>query len=254
MAVVPYTARQLEMAATRLRMRTRNVNDRHARDAYEVAEAYAALLHPAPDPRRALMHPSIMTFTGLYFDFEDPESFDWNITDIAQGLSNQCRFTGQSNQFLSLAQHSCLAADTAEQIDPIYAFEALMHDAHEAFYGDMATPLKILCPDYRALEKRGEAAMRAAFKLPLKMSPVVKTVDTIQLGWEKREQMSPETHNWEMLRDVLHLIPGEPIEPWAPPRAREEFLGRFRRLSASRPVARIPASTDEADSLMPVSV
>ena len=54
--------------------------------------------------------PCIETATGIYFNFNDPVVEDISILDIAHSLSNQCRFTGHTSEFYSVAEHSMLVA------------------------------------------------------------------------------------------------------------------------------------------------
>ncbi|UTC29843.1 hypothetical protein BAJUN_02130 [Bajunvirus bajun] len=192
--------------------------------AAQLSRTLLHILDERVDPRRQFISPEVMTASGQYFDFERPEAFDWSIDDIAHGLSMQCRFTGHTGVFYSTAQHSCLASDLAA---PEFKFEALMHDGHESFLGDMATPLKILCPDYRRVEDRAEAALRARYNLPAKMSPEVKKIDTLMLGWEKRDLMVPsDGEQWSMLAGVVP--PQHKIIAWSPEWSKAAFLHRFR--------------------------
>lgn len=221
------TPEQLQKAALDLAMRTRMADDLIGTKAALVAGAYLDLLRQnAPDPRRAFMEPSIMMASGRYFNFEDPEGFDWNIDDIAHSLSLQNRFTGHTRCFYSTAEHSVRASHL---VPPGFELEALLHDAHEFAYGDMSTPLKILCPEYRRLEDRGERAMRKAFGLPEKMSPEVKVADLRMLATEKRDVMPDSNQNWGILEGV------EPapamIQGWVPEVAKAMFIHRYNLLT-----------------------
>jgi len=76
----------------------------------------------------------ILTASGRHFNYLDPRPGDIDILDIAQGLANECRYTGQTRAFYSVAQHAWLAS----QIVPrICALEALLHDASEAYCKDI---------------------------------------------------------------------------------------------------------------------
>ena len=89
-----------------------------------------------------------MLQSGAWFDFLDPESSDFAIEDIAAGLSNICRYAGQCSGFYSVAEHSLLVSEVAFD----HAYAALMHDAAEAFIGDVTRPLKQLLPDFKRIE------------------------------------------------------------------------------------------------------
>lgn len=214
--------------------------------AAQLSRALLHLLDSRTDPRRQFLSPEIMTASGAYFDFENPDRFDWNIEDLAQGLSLQTRFTGQCKAFYSIAQHSCLAADQAiARGQPEHAFETLMHDATEALVGDMATPLKILCPDYRVVEDRCEAAMRARYDLPAKMSPEVKAIDLFMLAWERRDLLpdNGDEEQWQIIRGIEP--PAQVLTPWSPEWSKIEFMDRFRRLLPDH-LIRVDARRKEA--------
>jgi hypothetical protein len=49
---------------------------------------------------------------------------------------------------------------------PTLKLVALMHDAAEAFVGDVSAPLKQLLPEYRRIEATVQGAILARFGLP----------------------------------------------------------------------------------------
>lgn len=67
-----------------------------------------------------------------------------DIMDIAHALSLINRFTGHTIRPYSVAEHSLLVADICamEGQSPITQLAALLHDAHEAYTGDMSSPVK----------------------------------------------------------------------------------------------------------------
>lgn len=94
----------------------------------------------------------IRTASGTIIDLRNPTIAMIKTEDIAVGLSNICRFGGQIYQHYSVLSHSLLVMLLAPQ--PLWK-AALLHDAAEAYLGDVVTPLKnILGAQYRELEER----------------------------------------------------------------------------------------------------
>jgi 5'-nucleotidase len=87
----------------------------------------------------------IQTHTpGTRFDLAEPRAEDVRIEDIAYALSKLCRFTGHCKRFYSVAQHSIHVAEIVAETHPEWALAALLHDAEEAYIGDISSPLKAL--------------------------------------------------------------------------------------------------------------
>ena len=65
-------------------------------------------------------------------------------SDYLMALSNQCRFNGHVPEFYSVLQHSLVVSLLAQLAgEPAYVQRAaLMHDVHEAYCGDVASPQK----------------------------------------------------------------------------------------------------------------
>lgn len=146
------------------------------------------------------MTPTIWTIGGRYFDFRDPRIK--GIEEIATALSNLCRFTGHVKQFYSVAQHS---VHVSRMVPRHLALQALLHDAHEAFIGDCSAPLKLLLPDYQAIEARVATAVREAFGVPVDLAPEVVKADRIALMTEKRDLLIGNPDVWYT----------ESPDPWA---------------------------------------
>lgn len=84
------------------------------------------------------------TFTGTGFDPLHPRTEDVRLDDIAQALSNTCRFNGHTPRFYSVAQHAVLVAEIVLSVsnDPRWALLALHHDSAEAYLMDVPRPIK----------------------------------------------------------------------------------------------------------------
>lgn len=77
----------------------------------------------------------VMTYSGVKFDLFKPKIDQVRLIDIAHSLANQCRFNGHCDRFYSVAEHSVYVSYFA-------GAEGLMHDAAEAYIGDITGPLK----------------------------------------------------------------------------------------------------------------
>lgn len=171
------------------------------------------------------MRPTILTAAGTEFDLLRPWQSPCDITTIAHALAHLCRFTGHTHRFYSVAQHSVLVSRI---VPPEHALAGLLHDAAEAFVGDVATPLKRLLPEYRVIERRVQCALLARFGLPQALPECVAHADLVALRTEQRDLLLSDA--WPASGDVQPL--DLPIEPLAPEAARVAFLARFAVLHA----------------------
>ena len=184
---------------------------------------------------RRIVGPTILLYSGNYFDFEDPEGSFFDVGDIARGLSHICRFGGQCGRFYSVAEHSVYVSQI---VPPEHAFAALMHDAPEAVIGDMVKPLKVMCADYRAVEDRVEAVVLGRFGATLPLAPCIKEADIVMLATEQAQLMN-NRDDWEYTRG--RELADITIQALSPDAAFNMFLDRFDELSAiPSGIARLP--------------
>jgi hypothetical protein len=183
---------------------------------------------PAPGPY-------LQTVSGRWVNPFDPDPEQLDIGDIARALANQCRFGGHCRVFYSVAQHSVIVSRLVEERggDAEDVFAALMHDASEAYLGDMPHPLKHRSPlgaAFKEAEQHLEDAIRARFGIRAGV-PEIKRADRRLLATERRA-FSAESWHWPELEGVEPL--DLELEAWPPDRAAEEFAARFAELAARR--------------------
>ena len=171
--------------------------------------------------------PYVSTFSGNRFYPLEPRIDRVAIEDIAHGLAYQCRFNGQTREFYSVAQHSLIVASL---VPAHLRLAALLHDAAEAYLGDMVKPLKVLLPEFAAIEDKVTALIAEAFAIDFSEYGPIKRADLIALATEKRDLMPHSAERWAYLDDVRALP--EPIVAMSPGQAKQAFLDEFARLDA----------------------
>lgn len=177
------------------------------------------------------MKPEIMTASGNYFNFEDPDPDSFSIEDIAYALSNTCRYGGHCKPFYSVAQHCVYVS---HHVPAGFALHALLHDAQEAFVGDIPSPLKRMLPEFKIIEKRCEEAVMRKFNVhdSIESYTRVKEADLIALRSE-REVLLPKGEEgdawWWVVEEGIE-ISDQPIVPLFPDEAEALFLERFEEI------------------------
>lgn len=186
------------------------------------------------DATRTVMTPTILLSNGEYFDYTRPAEAKYDIGVIAHALGNICRFTGQVSKFYSVAEHS---VNVSHIVAPEHALAGLMHDASEAFMVDVPKPLKMLLPDYQAIEELVDRSVMDRFGLPYPMAPPVKAADRVALFLEQRLLMPPHGDLWDVEVEYAQSFMGMrtsrevKISSLLPQLAERLFLNRFRELA-----------------------
>ncbi len=165
------------------------------------------------------------------------------IEEIAHALAGKFRFTCQTRQRYSVAEH-CVRG--SQLVAPELALPFLLHELSEVYLPDIASPLKPLVfvrveaspgnfvyMPWKELERRHTATILKALKLesfePLIYAPEVAKMDLAMLAAEKRDLCGPPPEPWG--------IEGVPpacgtILPWSPNYAAEAFTRRFEELGS----------------------
>lgn len=170
----------------------------------------------------------IITRSGKRFDLLEPTATMVDPADIAWSLSMQCRFNGHGKAFYSVAQH-CLVV--AELVPAQYQLEALLHDATEAYVGDLVSPLKQALPEYRQIEMHVWHAICRRFDIDPVLPPCVHDADLIALATERRDLMAPHPDDWPCLTGTN---PAQfRIKPWTQAAAAQHYFDRLMQLLAT---------------------
>ena len=179
--------------------------------------------------------PYLQTVSGLWVNPFDPHPDQIDLGDIARALANQCRFGGHCRMFYSVAQHCVIVSELTEEQGggTEDALAALMHDAAEAYLGDLPHPIKHrsqLGAAFREAEEPLDRAIRDRFSVE-EPSAAVKRIDRALLASERRA-FSAETWHWPELAGVEPL--DLELQAWSPDEAAEAFVRRFETLDARR--------------------
>jgi 5'-deoxynucleotidase YfbR-like HD superfamily hydrolase len=171
--------------------------------------------------------PYVSTFSGNRFYPLEPRIDRVAIEDIAHGLAYQCRFNGQTREFYSVAQHSLAVSSL---VPAHLRLAALLHDAAEAYLGDMVKPLKVLLPEFAAIEEQVTAIIAVTFAIDFSDYAPIKRADLSALATEKRDLMPHSAERWAYLDGIAPLP--DPIVALGPGEAKRAFLAEFARLNA----------------------
>jgi hypothetical protein len=179
----------------------------------------------------------MQTFSGRKVDLEYPKPEDISIEDIAHALSRICRYGGHCKDFYSVAEHSLLVEKVIDANFPDckpMSMAALLHDAAEAYLGDIITPLKKTLTQTTYIEGRWLDTIAEKFKLSVKLNPLprsVKSADKFILAIEVKTLFSSTLPDWGF-QPNLPKIPSH-FHPrcLSPAEAEKAFLTRFHEFA-----------------------
>jgi 5'-deoxynucleotidase YfbR-like HD superfamily hydrolase len=173
----------------------------------------------------------MQTFTGRQFFPLDPRPEEIDPADIAHALSLICRYGGHTKRFYSVAEHCWLMSYAVPEE---HALWALLHDATEAYVGDMVRPLKHHMPEYRAVEDRVMAAIAERFNLSTWAMPdEVKDADNRILLDERAALLSEPPVAWQ--QEELEPL-NVRIEALGPAQIERLYRWRLNDLAAAQGV------------------
>jgi hypothetical protein len=174
-----------------------------------------------------------LTKSGRAFFPLSPRVGEASITDIAHALSMICRYGGHSARFYSVAEHSVHVARAVAEVEPDATLEALLHDATEAYLGDMIWPLKTdieFAHMFRIAEARLARVLAGTFGTRYPAPPIVKQMDE-RILVNERAVLLPKAKDprYEWGPEWGKPIPNLDIRAccWEPSVAREVFMQTF---------------------------
>lgn len=168
----------------------------------------------------------MQTYTGRAFYPLAPSVEDIDPLDIAHALSLICRYGGHVSRHYSVAEHCVLMSHA---VAPEHALWALLHDATEAYVGDMIRPIKHAMPAYRQIEDSLMGVICYRFGLGWNCPQEVRDADLRILRDERDALMTAPPLPWVFIEDVPML--GVRIEGWSPMKAERRYLTRLAELT-----------------------
>lgn len=167
------------------------------------------------------------TCSGKLVDINHPEPEMIELSDIINALSKINRFGGHTNHFYSVAQHSILVAS---MVPEDCKKEALLHDAAEAYLGDIISPLKyILGSAYRDIEQKFDVVIATRFGLhwTIGKKALIKGADLQALEIEHEALQQDE---WARLVQAMgNAGMWRPISYTKPEDAANDFIEVLRK-------------------------
>ena len=163
------------------------------------------------------------TFGGRKVNPWDVKEDDVDIKTIAHSLSLTCRFGGHCKVFYSVAEHSIRVA---EIVEPKYQLAALLHDAGEAYMGDVIRPIKYNLPVIQEADERAIKVVMDKFGVDYSkdVREAIRQADNIVGATEGRDLMY-HVEDWGKLPEPLKWK----IVPMSSKEAEVIFLSQFEK-------------------------
>ena len=191
----------------------------------------------------------MQTASGRAFDLLDPQPERVDLGDVAHALARIARFTGHTSGIpYSVAQHSVIGSDAIMGETGHIGLGALflLHDAHEAYVGDLSTPLKGALHErlpgfvtaWGRIRRDIDDAIHLAAGLPLPLPGerlAIGDMDLRMLRAERDALLGPTPTPWHADIEAAPPIPGLPaIEPWPHHIAEMFFRNRLAHFFPGR--------------------
>jgi hypothetical protein len=168
----------------------------------------------------------IATFSGRKVPIVGAVADDVEITDVAHSLSLQCRYNGAVREFYSVAEHCWLMSHA---VSPENALWALLHDATEAYIGDLVRPVKRLLPDFVDIEDALMATIADKYGIALTMPAEVRDADN-RICRDEMDALLANPDGYARSIDA-HPYLGVEVQSFEPKAAEALYLARFNELT-----------------------
>lgn len=153
-----------------------------------------------------------------------------SVEAIAHALSNICRYGGHVKTHYSVAQHSVAIAAV---VDTQFFKEALLHDASEAYIGDIPAPMKHQIPEIKKFEEGIQKRIFAEYELRWPIPNQIEYLDKAITQTEMQmffDKVNPYIQKMLLEKtngvQEFFLIP-ELEEAWPAEKAKQEFIRRY---------------------------
>ena len=190
---------------------------------------------------------------GRAIDLVNPSVEDVDFLEIADTLAHVYRWTGSAKHDVSVAWHTIIGVEIARWRKLDHAIPNwLLHDAHEARLGDIATPVaaalgEALCrsmrghilPDGQAesvwrtalsgLKRTHDAVIFMAAGLKAELPSAVHEIDRIALMTERRDYLPASPRRWEGGLEHVPTYPKPFSKPPPPAVCSERLYELFRQ-------------------------
>lgn len=172
-------------------------------------------------------------YSGRQFFPMSPRPEDVDAVDIGHALGMLCRYNGHVSHFYSVAEHSVHVSRALEAAgeDCHTQLAGLLHDAAEAYVGDMVRPLKLQMPAYVAAEDRVLGVIFEHFLMPpefaVAMPVAVREADNRILLDERAALLTEPPVPWQ--QEGLEPL-GVVIRCWGPEEASAHWQLRLAEL------------------------
>lgn len=186
----------------------------------------------------------VHTQSGKVVELTHFNAADIDLEDIAHSLSMQCRYNGHTREFYSVAEHCVLLANyvlqhpehgKATYTKPL-AKLMLLHDASEAYMGDIVRPLKEVLYAFDVLEEFVSEQIRSHYGLSQDnaiLYALIKALDTSICVDEISELIPTHMATVEEMNASGIQALGVKIQCWSPKEARAEFLKLAKELGVA---------------------